>query len=34
MEKEKHPFKRKYKLMAYLGSRGFEQDLIAAVIKE
>ena len=34
MEKEKHPLKRKYKLMAYLGSRGFEQDLIAAVIKE
>ena len=29
MEKEKHPLKRKYKLMSYLASRGFEQDLIA-----
>jgi len=34
MEKEKHPLKRKYKLMSYLSSRGFEQDLIAVVIKE
>ena len=34
MEKEKHPLKRKYKLMSYLASRGFEQDLIATIIKE
>ncbi len=34
MEKEKHPLKRKYKLMSYLASRGFEQDLIASIIKE
>jgi len=34
MEKEKHPLKRKYKLMSYLASRGFEQDLISVVIKE
>ena len=34
MEKEKHPLKRKYKLMSYLVSRGFEQDLIATIIKE
>ncbi|MFN5345935.1 MAG: regulatory protein RecX [Bacteroidota bacterium] len=33
MEKEKHPLKRKYKLMSYLASRGFEQDLIASIIK-
>jgi regulatory protein len=34
MEKEKHPLKRKYKLIAYLSSRGFERDLIAEIIKE
>jgi regulatory protein len=34
MEKEKHPLKRKYKLMSYLASRGFEQDLIATIINE
>ncbi|MEN9332453.1 MAG: hypothetical protein RLZZ94_1543 [Bacteroidota bacterium] len=34
MEKEKHPLKRKYKLMSYLASRGFEQDLIATITKE
>lgn len=34
MEKEKHPLKRKYKLMAYLSSRGFERDLIEEIIRE
>jgi regulatory protein len=34
MEKEKHLLKRKYKLISYLASRGFEQDLISLVIKE
>ena len=34
IEKEKHPLKRKYKLMAYLSGRGFEQDLIGQIIKE
>lgn len=34
MEKEKHPLKRKYKLISYLASRGFEQDLVSQVIKE
>ncbi|MFM7015360.1 MAG: regulatory protein RecX [Bacteroidota bacterium] len=34
MEKEKHPLKRKYKLIAYLSSRGFERDLIEEVISK
>jgi len=34
MEKEKHPLKRKFKLMAYLSSRGFERDLIEEIIRE
>ena len=34
IEKEKHPLKRKYKLMAYLSSRGFERDLIEEIIRE
>lgn len=34
MEKEKHPLKRKYKLIAYLTSRGFERDLIEEIIRE
>ena len=33
MEKEKHPLKRKFKLMSYLASRGFERDLIEDVVK-
>lgn len=33
-EKEKHPQKRKYKLMRYLISRGFEQDLVREVVDE
>ena len=34
IEKEKHPLKRKYKLIAYLSSRGFERDLIEEIIRE
>lgn len=34
MEKEKHPLKRKYKLIAYLSGRGFERDLIEEIIRE
>jgi regulatory protein len=33
-EKEKHPQKKKYKLMRYLISRGFEQDLVREVVEE
>lgn len=33
MEKEKHPLKRKYKLISYLSSRGFERDLIEEIIR-
>jgi regulatory protein len=33
-EKEKHPQKRQYKLMRYLMSRGFEQDLVREVLGE
>lgn len=30
--KEKHPLKRKYKLMSYLISRGFENDLVREIV--
>jgi regulatory protein len=32
--KEKHPLKRRYKIMRYAQSRGFEQDLIRTVMSE
>lgn len=34
MLQEKNPIKRKYKLLQYLYSRGFEQDLILDAMKE
>jgi regulatory protein len=32
--KEKNPIKRKYKLLQYAYSRGFEQELILDILKE
>ena len=32
--KEKDPFKRRYKLMQYAASRGFEKDLISDLLKD
>jgi regulatory protein len=32
--REKHPLKRKYKLMSYLISRGFENDLVREVVEQ
>jgi regulatory protein len=32
--KEKDPFKRRYKLMQYAASRGFERDLISDLLKD